>query len=119
MNREISSTIFRLCPGIAQLLRLDDLARILLRHAVEVGHFSNTVICSADLEFEGTKGTDMTMIPHTPTERLILLEEIERGDKIVIPTSIEHAKFMIQVAQFYIDQQHQATFKALAKDYTK
>jgi hypothetical protein len=61
----------------------------------------------------------MTMIPHTPTERLILLEEIERGDKIVIPTSIEHAKFMIQVAQFYIDQQHEATFKALAKDYTK
>ena len=61
----------------------------------------------------------MTMIPHTEWERLALLEEIERGDKIVIPTSIEHAKFMIQVAQFYIDQQHEATFKALKQDYLK
>ena len=59
------------------------------------------------------------MIPHTPTERLILLEEIERGDKVVIPTSIEHAKFMIAVAQSYIDQQHQATLDALAKDYSQ
>ena len=59
------------------------------------------------------------MIPHTPTERLILLEEIERGDKVVIPTSMEHAKFMIQVAQFYIDQQHQATVDALKKDYSR
>ena len=48
------------------------------------------------------------MIPHTPTERLILLEEIERGDKVVIPTSIEHAKFMLMVAQSYINQQRQA-----------
>ncbi len=61
----------------------------------------------------------MTMIPHTVYERSILLEEIERGDKVVIPVSIEHAKFMIQVAQFYIDQQHQATVKALTKDYSK
>ena len=59
------------------------------------------------------------MIPHTPTERLILLEEIERGDKVVIPVSIEHAKFMIQVAQFYIDSQHQATLDVLKKDYTQ
>ena len=59
------------------------------------------------------------MIPHTDYERLILLEEIERGDKIVIPTSMEHAKFMIQVAQFYIDQQHQATFNALKQDHSK
>lgn len=61
----------------------------------------------------------MTMIPHTDWERLELLKEIECGDKVVIPTSMEHAKFMIQVAQFYIDQQHQATVKALTKDYTK
>ena len=59
------------------------------------------------------------MIPHTPTERLMLLEEIERGDKVVIPTSMEHAKFMIAVAQFYIDQQHQATFDALKKDHSQ
>ena len=59
------------------------------------------------------------MIPHTDYERLMLLEEIKRGDKVVIPTSMEHAKFMIQVAQFYIDQQHQATFDALKKDYSQ
>lgn len=55
------------------------------------------------------------MIPHTEWERLELLKEIERGDKVVIPTSIEHAKFMIHVAQFYIDQKHQETFDALKK----
>lgn len=55
----------------------------------------------------------MTMIPHTQTERLILLEELERGDKVVIPTSMEHAKFMLKVAQFYISQQHNATLDAL------
>lgn len=59
------------------------------------------------------------MIPHTDWERLEILNELERGDKVVIPTSMEHAKFMIQVAQHYIDQQHQATVKALTKDYTK
>lgn len=61
----------------------------------------------------------MTMIPHTPTERLILLEELERGDKVVIPTSMEHAKFMLMVAQSYIDRQHQETFRALKKDYSQ
>lgn len=55
----------------------------------------------------------MTMIPHTPNERLILLEELERGDKVVIPTSMEHAKFMLMVAQAYIKQQHNATLDAL------
>ena len=44
------------------------------------------------------------MIPYTDTERLILLDEIERGDKVVIPVSIEHAEFMLRIAQFYIDQ---------------
>ena len=60
----------------------------------------------------------MTMIPHTEWERLELLNEIERGAKVVIPVSMEHAKFMLQVSQFYIDQQHQATFNALKKDHT-
>ena len=59
------------------------------------------------------------MIPHTDWERLELLKEIECGAKVVIPVSYEHARFMIQVAQFYIDQQHQETFDALKKDYTK
>lgn len=58
------------------------------------------------------------MIPHTPIERLMLLEELERGDKVVIPTSIEHAEFMIKVASFYIDQQHQLTIKALTHEHS-
>ena len=46
----------------------------------------------------------MSMIPHTEWERLALLKEIECGDKVVIPTSIEHAEFMIMVAQAYINE---------------
>jgi hypothetical protein len=44
------------------------------------------------------------MIPYTDTEKLMLLEEIERGDKVVIPTSIEHAEFMLMVANAYIKE---------------
>lgn len=47
------------------------------------------------------------MIPHTDYERLELLKEIERGDKVVIPTSLEHAKFMLMVAQTYINDDKQ------------
>jgi hypothetical protein len=43
----------------------------------------------------------------------MLLEEVERGEKVVIPVSIEHAKFMIQVAQHYIDSRHQAMIDTL------
>ena len=53
------------------------------------------------------------MIPHTPYERLMLLEEIERGDKVVIPTSMEHARFMLMIAQSYINQQHQALMNTI------
>ena len=44
------------------------------------------------------------MIPHTEWERLALLKEIECADKVVLPVSVEHAKFMIMVAQAYINQ---------------
>ena len=59
------------------------------------------------------------MIPYTDYECRLLLDELHRGDKIVLPSSIEHAKFMIQIAQNYIDQQHQETIDALKKDYTQ
>ena len=58
------------------------------------------------------------MIPYTDYECRLLIDELHRGDKIILPSSIEHAKFMIRVAQDYIDQQHQATLDALKKDYT-
>lgn len=47
------------------------------------------------------------MIPYSDTEKLALLQEIEEGIKVVIPTSIEHAEFMIMVAQAYINQHKQ------------
>ena len=53
------------------------------------------------------------MIPHTDYERLILLEELERGEKIVKPVSLEHAEFMIIVAQAYIKQSKEDMWKAL------
>jgi len=59
------------------------------------------------------------MLPHTDWERLELLKEIECGDKVVIPVSYEHAVFMLRVAQHYIAEQHNATWTALTKDYTK
>jgi hypothetical protein len=57
------------------------------------------------------------MIPHTDYERLELLKEIECGDKVVIPVSIEHAEFMIKVASFYISQQHEETMRALKSEH--
>jgi hypothetical protein len=59
------------------------------------------------------------MIPHTEWERLELLKEIECGDKVVIPTSVEHAKFMIMVAQAYINQDKERMMSYLKKDYAK
>lgn len=47
------------------------------------------------------------MIPHTDWERLELLNELERGDKVVIPVSIEHAECMLRLAQMYINEHKQ------------
>lgn len=57
------------------------------------------------------------MIPYTDYECRLALEELYRGDKVVIPSSIEHAKFMLKVAQMYIDQQHRETVDLLKKQY--
>jgi hypothetical protein len=57
------------------------------------------------------------MIPHTDWERLALLEEIEQGIKIVLPVDEEHARNMIQVAQFYLNQHHEHTVKLLKAEY--
>lgn len=59
------------------------------------------------------------MIPYTDYECRLLLDELERGEKVVIPSSMEHAKFMIMVAQNYINQQHQESLDALKKDYSR
>ena len=55
------------------------------------------------------------MIPWTDYECRLALDEIYRGDKIVIPSSIEHAEYMIKVAQDYIDQHQQEMIEVLSK----
>ena len=47
------------------------------------------------------------MIPYSDTEKIALLAELERGEKVIIPSSLEHAEFMIKVAQGYINQHKQ------------
>ena len=53
------------------------------------------------------------MIPHTVYERSLLLEEVERGEKVIIPVSLEHAEFMIKVAEAYINQDKQEMWDTL------
>ena len=57
------------------------------------------------------------MIPYTVYERSLLLEEVERGEKVVIPVSVEHAEFMIKVAQDYIAKNKQEMWDTLKKEY--
>ncbi len=55
------------------------------------------------------------MIPWTDYECRLALDELYRGDKVIIPSSIEHAEYMIKVAQAYINQQHQEMIEVLSK----
>lgn len=57
------------------------------------------------------------MIPYTDYECRLVLDELYRGDKVIIPSSLEHAEFMIRIAQSYINQCHQETLDLLKKDY--
>jgi len=55
------------------------------------------------------------MIPYSDTEKLALLKELEDGIKVVRPTSLEHAEFMIMVAQAYINEHKQKMMEVLTK----
>jgi len=55
------------------------------------------------------------MIPWTDYECRLALDELYRGDKVIIPSSIEHAEYMIKVAQDYIDQRQQEMIEVLSK----
>jgi hypothetical protein len=57
------------------------------------------------------------MIPYTDYECRLALDELYRGDKVVLPSSMEHAEFMITVAQAYINQNKQEMWDALKKEY--
>lgn len=45
------------------------------------------------------------------------LREIYDGRSIVLPSDENHARFMLMVAQRYLDERHQHTFEALSQDY--
>ena len=53
------------------------------------------------------------MIPYSDTEKIALLAELERGDKVIVPSSLEHAEFMIRVAQSYINHHKQQMLEIL------
>lgn len=55
------------------------------------------------------------MIPYTDYECRLALDELYRGDKVVIPSSVEHAEFMLRVAQHYINEQQQQLLDILRK----
>ena len=56
------------------------------------------------------------MIPYTDYECRLALDELYRGDKVVIPSSIEHARFMLMVAQTYINDDKQRMMSYLTQD---
>lgn len=57
------------------------------------------------------------MIPYTDHECRLALDELYRGDKVVIPHDLEHAKFMLMVAQNYIND-HKKRMMDYLKDDT-
>ena len=58
------------------------------------------------------------MIPYTDHECRLVLDELYRGDKVVIPSSMEHARFMLRIAQQYIDEHHRELLNVI-KDADK
>ena len=59
------------------------------------------------------------MIPYTDHECRLKLEELYRGDSVVLPANEEHARFMLRVAQMYINQCKKETWESLTKDHSK
>ena len=55
---------------------------------------------------------------HCNCECGLKLEELYSGHSVVAPRNEDHARYMIQIASFYLEQHHQETLKALTKDYS-
>ena len=53
------------------------------------------------------------MIPYSDTEKILLLEELQRGEKVIVPSSLEHAEFMLRVAQGWIENHKQQMIDVL------
>ena len=46
------------------------------------------------------------------------LERLYNGDAVVVPINIEHADYMLAVAQFYKNQQHEQTMRVLKGEHS-
>lgn len=57
------------------------------------------------------------MIPFTDHECRLKLDEIYRGDCIIVPSSYEHALNILQVTHTYVNNQQQATIDLLKKEH--
>ena len=47
------------------------------------------------------------MIDYTDHECRLKLDELYEGRSVVLPKNMEHARFMLMIAQQYINQHHQ------------
>lgn len=56
------------------------------------------------------------MIPYTDHECRLVLDEIYRGDKIVVPSSLQHARFMIEVAEEWIKKNKKEMWDTLSQE---
>lgn len=45
------------------------------------------------------------------------LDDLKTGRTVLIPIDEDHARFMITIAQGYLDRHHEQTFNALAREY--
>ena len=52
----------------------------------------------------------------TDEECRLKLKDIYEGRSGVIPVDVEHATFMLRMAQFYIDQNHESMMKTLKQE---
>ncbi len=59
------------------------------------------------------------MIPYTDYECRLALDELYRGDKVVIPSSLEHAQFMLRIAQMYISEHRKDFMDTIKNSHVK
>lgn len=45
------------------------------------------------------------------------LNDLKTGQMVMLPHSIEHAKWMVMVGEHYIAERHRETFDALVRSY--
>lgn len=59
----------------------------------------------------------MGQLYHDYAQALKDLNDIRTGHTVVIPADIEHARFMVNMGQYYINECHRETFNALTREY--